>query len=160
MNYILGLEKIGHLKKLPLMSTFKKGRVIFPDWTHKIKSEKSCSHCHQPLFLAYRKSDLRPVLACVCCARLYLSHSTELLLAQANELITNDSEYSNRASAIFLKPSLKANQRSLINPNGKTISEPSLGTTNRQNIQQKMSNEEISNSYILKLNIGKIRFFF
>jgi len=81
-------------------SSFKLGRAIFPDWTHEIPSTHICSHCQQPLFLAFRETDNRPVLACALCARLYLSKATKSLLIQAKELQGGRDKYKNRIEVI------------------------------------------------------------
>ena len=79
----------GPLSRAPTLRSFiKKGRVIFPVQTQKIPSPQSCFQCHMPLYLAFRVSDLHPVLACKRCARLYLSEPTKRLLIQMRWLLS------------------------------------------------------------------------
>jgi len=74
---------------------FQVKKAIFPEGTEKLDTHEECNQCNEPLFFAFRKSDLHPVLACVICGRLYLSNVTKKLLTRArNELIMNEDEKS------------------------------------------------------------------
>lgn len=69
----------------------KKRTIIFPNWTTNFPTDEECTHCHKPLFLAFRDPDRYPVLACQICGRLYLSKGTAKILTQIRKTFQNNS---------------------------------------------------------------------
>jgi len=74
MTAMIGWDFMDLINDPLLTSSFKKGRAIFPDWTNKIHSKQSCSHCHQPLFLAFRDFDFA-LFSRVHCVSGYISQN-------------------------------------------------------------------------------------
>ena len=153
MEEMLVCDFVDLINERLITSSYKKGRAIFPDWTHKIPSKQSCSHCQQPLFLAFRDSDLRPVLTCAVCERLYLSKQTKPLLVQARELVNGRKGNSNVIPKISPKATTGQKHTNKERSNSIIAENPLFDLVNSNVILQDPTNRDTPKRYTLKFSV-------
>jgi len=116
----------------------KKRTIFFPYWTKSFPTDEECTHCHKPLFLAFRDPDRHPVLACQICGRLYLSKGTAKILTQIQKAFQTNSH---RPFSVFEKPRKPRNVSQSASP-AKNISQQG---SNQLVLQQSKPNSLKSN---------------
>jgi len=138
----------------------KKRTILFPNWTKKFPTDEECTHCHKPLFLAFRDPDRHPVLTCLICGRLYLSKETAKILTQIQKAFQTNSH---RPLSVFEKPrepesvSQSANPVKYISWQGSNQRDLQKSNGEEKEVESKKKNSQWqSGSHFLALQTGQV----